>query len=62
MAKKNNFSGIGFLPMNTIVEVVRTSKDGTVVKKKMEYGDWLTFKKQKDFTYTCFQEGFSQFK
>jgi hypothetical protein len=49
------------LPLSTVVEVIRVSKQGVNVKKIMNYGAWKAMKKQQGFTYTAYQKGFSQF-
>ena len=50
------------LPRETIVEVIRISEsDGSVVKKTMAFGEWLSYKKLPGFIYKAYQVGFSSF-
>ena len=50
------------LPRETIVEVIRISEsDGSVVKKTMTFGEWLSYKKLPGFIYKAYQVGFSSF-
>ena len=50
------------LPRETIVEVIRISEsDGSVVKKTMTFGEWLSYKKLPGFIYRAYQLNFSQY-
>lgn len=49
------------LAANTIIEVIKTDKDGNAQKKEMTYGEWKTMKKQKGFTYRAYQLKYSQY-
>ena len=50
------------LPRETVIEVVRISEiDGSVVKKTMAFGEWLSYKKLPGFIYKAYQVGFSSF-
>ncbi len=50
------------LPRETIIEVVRISEiDGSVVKKTMTFGEWLSYKKLPGFIYRAYQLNFSQY-
>ena len=58
---KNVVDSFG-LPRETIVEVIRISEsDGSVVKKTMTFGEWLSYKKLPGFIYKAYQVGFSSF-
>lgn len=50
------------LVRETIIEVIRISEnDGSVVKKTMTFGEWLSYKKLPGFIYRAYQFGFSSF-
>ena len=50
------------LPRETVIEVVRISEsDGSVVKKTMTFGEWLSYKKLPGFIYKAYQLGFNSF-
>jgi len=50
------------LPTGTIVDVVKTDKDGEFSGlKSMLYGEWKKLVKQPGFVYRAYQKGFSQF-
>ena len=50
------------LPRETVIEVVSISEsDGSVVKKTMTFGEWLSYKKLPGFIYKAYQFGFSSF-
>ena len=50
------------LARETVIEVIRISEsDGSVVKKTMTFGEWLSYKKLPGFIYKAYQLGFSSF-
>lgn len=50
------------LPRETVIEVIRISEnDGSVVKKTMTFGEWLSYNKLPGFIYKAYQLGFSQY-
>lgn len=50
------------LPKETMIEVIKTDKNGKAWKKQMKYGDWKSMKKQPGFVYRAYQIGVSQYK
>lgn len=59
--KPNTKFSPDMLPAATMVEVIRTDKNGESVKKVMKYGEWRVLVKQPGFVYRAYQIGFSQF-
>ena len=58
---KNVVTSFG-LPRETVIEVIRISEsDGSVVKKTMTFGEWLSYNKLPGFIYKAYQVGFSQY-
>lgn len=62
MAKANSKFSPDLLSRSTMIEVVKTDKNGKSWKKEMSFGEWLAMKKQHGFVYRAFQIGFSKFK
>lgn len=58
---KNVVTSFG-LPRETVIEVIQISEsDGSVVKKTMTFGEWLSYNKLPGFIYLAYQVGFSQY-
>lgn len=58
---KNVVTSFG-LPRETVIEVIRISEsDGSVVKKTMTFGEWLSYNKLPGFIYKAYQLGFSSY-
>lgn len=63
MAKQDNRKFIpDLLDKETVVEVIKTDKNGKAWKKLMKYGEWKSMKKQPGFVYRAYQIGVSQYK
>jgi len=64
MSKKRGESKFtpDLLPHGTMIEVIKTDKNGKAWKKIMSFGEWLSMKKQPGFIYRSYQIGVSQFK
>lgn len=62
MKAKKSKKQILELPETTMIEVVRVSREtGEALVKIMSFGEWRLFNKNKAYSYTAYQRGFSQF-
>ena len=59
MAKKKR--GDCMLPLSTLVDVY-AKKGDTVIKKEMEYGQYLEMQRKKGWRYDAFQKDFCTIK